>query len=565
MILKFTYGYGLFDKTLFCGYVSEGLKAYLGNAAKHKLPEIVHPSETDKLFQIIDDVVSGKSSEQIGFFRLINENGDYRYYRVKICPYREETFMFEVIDAENAIENSLIYEKTLNQLEFLAEKQKTIIFAYDYKNDILELFRYEKGEKTSLTSQPVWKEFYEKLRADINDPSLGRVKFQFKNIYTIGGTKYLALGSDIVKNAEKELLVGTVTGCDGEDYLRDNAVDMHDAMTGLYNKPYSLTLARESLSIREKVSIVMMDIDDFKSINDTYGHVFGDEVIKKLAMILREAATNRGFAGRFGGDEFFLCLYDIESEQELRSIMQGIYYHFKRSFPDKDHQFSVTMGIAEYPRNAQNFDVLLKKADRALYIGKFKGKNRYIIYKEFLHGEIDDSESNDISIVKEESSNRQLQLRICKESTVSFVDALKNNKPAKKTLDEVFEKMMRAYKFEEVSIYTGENFESVYRFGKISNPLPNTSYIKIPEVLAQFNDLGLFHTAVKYVRDKYIDEFHGYMASHDIMTSSQIIIGSKDDIRAVITYNTEHDLGSNSVEEMQDLLIVSQLAAELIL
>ena len=308
-----------------------------------------------------------------------------------------------------------------------------------------------------------------------------------------------------------------------------------------------------------------MDVDDFKTINDTYGHIFGDEVIKKLALILKEAVEGRGFAGRFGGDEFFLCMYDIESEQELRAILQGIYYHFKNAFPDKEHLFSLTMGIAEYPRNSDNFDMLMKKADRALYIGKFKGKNRYIIYKEHIHGELPEGDMDEGSIVKEESGNRNVQLKICKENMIALTEAVKTGRDRDELFAEMFGKIIGAYKVEGVNIYVGEDFKNIYSYGRLTYPMQEAPFMKRKDVLEQFDELGLYQAAVRYVRDKYIDSFHGYMARHGILSTAQVLIGTKDNVKALFTFDTENDIGSCSREELQDLLLLSNIIAESLL
>lgn len=161
-----------------------------------------------------------------------------------------------------------------------------------------------------------------------------------------------------------------------------------DEMTGLYNREKALSVLEEYLGARERVSIILLDIDNFESMNARFGHAFGDEVIMSISGVLKDAANNRGFAARVGDDDFLLCICDMESDNELRAVIQSIYFHFKRAFMEKDHQFSLTMGIAEYPNNTGNCEVLIEKAEKALKIGKEKGKNRYIFYKEFVHGEI---------------------------------------------------------------------------------------------------------------------------------------------------------------------------------
>ena len=562
---QFIYGDALFDKTYYCGYVSDELMAFLGKHSKQKLQEIVHPDDRAFFSDVVDSVISGKLPENFAYVRVLTASDEYRYCRIRIMNHKEDVYALEVIETDNAVSCCVNNLQTIQRLAFFLEKRKEVMFIYDYRLKTLDIFRYENGEPVSLKEDPVYKPIYEEMLGDIMNPSGDSVRFVFEKVYTSSDGKYLAKGHDIVKNAEKNVLVGNICGCEGNTYHKESAADTHDAMTGLFNKPYSLTLARESLKLRDKVSIVMVDVDDFKTINDTYGHVFGDEVIKKLALIIREAVMSRGFAGRFGGDEFFMCLYDLESEQELRAILQGIYYHFKNAFPDKDHLFSLTMGIAEYPRNSENFDMLLKKADRALYIGKFKGKNRYIIYKEHIHGELPENESENGNIVREENSNRIVQLRILKENTDAILSALLGERNKTEVLSEVFGKLMGSYKIEGINVYAGEDYKNIYSFGRLSTPMENASYVKDPEALNQFNELGYVQTAVKYVRNKYVEDFHGYMSKHNIMTSLQILIGSKENIKAVFTFDTENDIGSCSKEEIEDLMVIAHMATRLIL
>ncbi len=562
---KYVVGYGFIDSSYFCGYVTEELSSYLGNGAKQKLTELIFDADVQTFISALDPVFNGMMSAATTVVRILTQQDGYRRVRIRVSLHKDSTCLLEVTDIDNAVDDVVYSRYELHRMAFLLEKRKDIIFEYHYQQNHLEIFKYEHLERVSLQSNPVYAFLYESILREITNPTAGSIRFVFDNTYTYNGIKYHVTGNDLIQNAEKSVLIGVIETVNSAENEASDRVDTHDAMTGLYNKPYSLTLAKESLNTKDKVSIVMMDIDDFKTINDSYGHVFGDEVIKKLALILNEMVTNRGFAGRFGGDEFFLCLYDIESEQELRALLQGIYYHFKRAFPDKDHQFSLTMGIAEYPRSGTNFDLLLKKADRALYIGKFKGKNRYIIYKEHIHGELSEDDSSETNIVHDESANRQTQIAKLKNATILLAKALRDGSDAKETLDEVFKELIGVYKCDGVNIFAGENFESVYRFGNLTNPIEEASYIKAPEVVAQFNDLGLFHTAVKYVRDKYIEEFHGNLAKHGYITSTQVIIGTREAVKALFSYDAEHDLGSCSLEEMTELVIISQMAAELLL
>ena len=93
----------------------------------------------------------------------------------------------------------------------------------------------------------------------------------------------------------------------------------HDSLTGLVDKTDIIRIAKERIDDRrlEGTTLAIVDIDFFKAINDTYGHQFGDEVIKRVADIISKETGNEGIAGRFGGDEFLIVFYNIQREEEI--------------------------------------------------------------------------------------------------------------------------------------------------------------------------------------------------------------------------------------------------------
>ena len=125
----------------------------------------------------------------------------------------------------------------------------------------------------------------------------------------------------------------------------------------------------------------MIDIDNFKNVNDTYGHLYGDKVILKVAAIINSALNGRGIVGRFGGDEFFIFTNWITKESQLRSILTFIKQKVRAELGQGENSCDVTlsMGVCKYPDNGSDYDSLFNKADKCLYIAKNKGKNRYII------------------------------------------------------------------------------------------------------------------------------------------------------------------------------------------
>lgn len=157
-----------------------------------------------------------------------------------------------------------------------------------------------------------------------------------------------------------------------------------DELTGLMNKA---ALTREINAIvgnrtSDKGIMFLLDVDHFKSINDTCGHDVGDEVISKLGNYLKNMFTGNEIAGRFGGDEFVIFIKDTDDRKYASDIAQKIVTGSSDTIklPSDDLTFSVSVGIAVYQGAEDNYSDLFKKADTALYRSK-EGRNRYSFYE----------------------------------------------------------------------------------------------------------------------------------------------------------------------------------------
>lgn len=166
-----------------------------------------------------------------------------------------------------------------------------------------------------------------------------------------------------------------------------------DSLTGLLAKGEITNMVIRTVDVekRQDVTLAIVDIDHFKQVNDQFGHMTGDNIIRQVASVLADEVGDDGLVGRIGGDEFMILFYDaydLESARpRLRSIKNTICGLFP---PDVPGQPTVTLsiGCAAYPKDAANYEELFALADFALYRAKEKGRNRYIIYSKELHGDI---------------------------------------------------------------------------------------------------------------------------------------------------------------------------------
>jgi diguanylate cyclase (GGDEF)-like protein len=153
-----------------------------------------------------------------------------------------------------------------------------------------------------------------------------------------------------------------------------------DGLTGVYNRRYLDEILRREIErakrYNQAISLFMLDIDDFKKYNDTYGHQAGDEILKKLANFLVEAVRAADMVFRYGGEEFVVFL--------PQTLKQGGVETAKRliNLERQNLPVTISLGLVSYPEDGQNINDLLLRVDKALYQAKHLGKDRICLWGE---------------------------------------------------------------------------------------------------------------------------------------------------------------------------------------
>jgi diguanylate cyclase (GGDEF)-like protein len=157
-----------------------------------------------------------------------------------------------------------------------------------------------------------------------------------------------------------------------------------DSLTGLLNHSYLLEVLEREMQraarIEGALSFAMIDIDHFKSVNDTYGHLLGDHVLRSLSRLLSERLRKTDTVGRYGGEEFGVVLFNTDPDNAKR-IMDELRESFGRiSFHAAGEEFSVTFscGVAQFPERSEP-NSLVEAADHALYVAKENGRNQVVL------------------------------------------------------------------------------------------------------------------------------------------------------------------------------------------
>ena len=167
-------------------------------------------------------------------------------------------------------------------------------------------------------------------------------------------------------------------------YMNAYRASITDDLTALYNRKHAFEMIDELCLSGTPCSLIMLDIDDFKLINDIYGHNYGDRALKNLADSMKAFFPSDALLGRNGGDEFCILLPNCTFKEADVQLQQFTKLPKSFSYHGKEHAFYISLGYAEYPTFASNRSQLMRCADAALYEIKLHGKNGCMVYREGL-------------------------------------------------------------------------------------------------------------------------------------------------------------------------------------
>ena len=205
-----------------------------------------------------------------------------------------------------------------------------------------------------------------------------------------------ALGADefIIKPVDARIALSRINNTLGVKRRLQSSMDAQNAwktksqideMTSLFNKMTVEKLITKTLTEREDGlhAMMLIDIDNFKSVNDVYGHTMGDHVISVIAGVISSQFRSTDYVGRIGGDEFVVMMVDIPSREialiKAENLVSLVKYKENLSIPDN---ISISVGVVFSEPEDHCYDDLAKKADQALYVSKKAGKGRYSVFGE---------------------------------------------------------------------------------------------------------------------------------------------------------------------------------------
>lgn len=563
----------------------ESLFMFLGEISNLIFTRVIYPSDLAKFETAIKEADEG---QQIYVsIRLRGRDGVYKWMHIMISPYPDRQsgkyYSLEITDISTLKQqNDEIRAVMEMQTEFLSIIGD-YLFTYDISRDSFRIILPGNGNQNIVLYEGklgVWTT--EKLDNGLVD-SQSIQDFERLCMAMASGESYFSRdikmkiadydnvmywytfkGKRILKNDDGIIIAGAVCITHGkEDKAADISVqdELRDAGTDLLNKKAITNYARKLIDKRvgHKVTIAIIDIDDFKSVNDTYGHMFGDEVLRDVAGILKKTVGRNGLCGRIGGDEMFIVMEHLEDDESIRTVFRTIknnvswLYH---NDPRNINKITCSIGAASYPDDAKDLDTLFSIADKMLYLAKEKGKNRYIIYRPDLHERYILGENP--TATTEKVFYKYRKLRIVNDFIQQYICHYKSKK-------ECLEMVMSAFEMDSIFLYDMYAGTRYVLSGNVPEYEENGEFLKEDNYIPDFRDDGIktVWNIILYERKApHMYEAFEKMGIKQFIQVIACVDRSKSDSCFVISFNRNSQLNKWPEMDVDYLGIIGNVIGE---
>lgn len=420
-----------------------------------------------------------KMDSEFFVMHMMDECGKISIWCTRISPdERSGRLEVEIADIRELFKSNIKFSRELNVKNRMLDLYGDYVFAYDVAKDRVVIYEStlsmqgkmvvkldEIIAKIKSRASESEKEAVDKFVTSVKK---GEREFELR----IGGPifqenaqiKYTHIkATSIYEEGELVSIVGYIKQGTNENFSPKRKVE-RDSFTGLLTKGEIVNAAVRAIDVekREGVTLAIIDIDHFKKVNDTFGHMVGDELIKNIATIIEREVGDTGLVGRFGGDEFFVLFYDVYDMEYCRERLRSIKNIVPTTYPVNNENkpaVTISVGCAAYPKDADNYEDIFTLADFALYRAKEKGRNRYIIYDKEKHGTLED-------IKKFQKTGERITSRgmvSIGEVLCMMMDRICNAKdyPVQKLLDDLVEN----FSYERIIVYAGSPYKAVFAVG----------------------------------------------------------------------------------------------------
>lgn len=557
---------------------------YFGCDHFDNILDYLHPEDVDAFSSFFS---SYEGNALCKIFRFKSSDGDYHYNIFKLLENKNSkdnaNFVnIEMIDVEASVDVNQSLIDDISKIRLLMGMTDEYAFSYDRRNNLFCMFRYEQLQRTIVYRMDIddWaslmlqqgyiakedEEKFSMLLCEIKNYTEGISVTINSSLRTQSEIKEKVRFNGIVyhKEGRESIVIGRILFSDAEDQQQTlQIIDElnYDSLTNVYNKKSITEYAMKSINNmkNDRVTIAILDVDHFKTVNDTYGHLYGDKVLSRVGNKLKSIVGDEGLVGRIGGDEFMIVLTGINDDQILRSMLRAIRTQIKWEFSNDFDSFSVTcsIGASIGPINGNTYEDLFNKADFCLYLAKEKGRDRYVFFRDELHRQsyMDSISKNSIGPQANGREIKELEFirEFMKISVTNPKDAFIMAK----------QHFFQNYKIDSINIFFGNQMKKTYSYGQELENADDAMYVFSDEFKSILNgetyvQIGFFG---RYTKN--CPEFCRIMRERKQLSTIHCIIGTPDHILGLITFDKCKESSQWADYEVNCAVIVASMLSRI--
>lgn len=541
---------------------NKSFTSYLGSEElrSFKITDYIHPDDVESFKKFVEDK-SFTGGEEV--FRLKKKNNGWHYNVVRIHTEKgmvenRRNIGVEIIDIDESVGDYETAMDSLSRVRLLMSLTDEFAFIYDKATNMFKMFKYDRFNRIILYDMDIdqWKrEMLSKSYVKYDEKAmLDTLVLNMKTYadsFSIKMNCAIRTQSDIFEavrfigtvhneSSGNKIIVGRVVSDESVGHASTAMEIMNelqcDSLTGVYNKKTITEYAKKRISEEKekRIVIAILDVDHFKSVNDTFGHLYGDKVLARVGGRLKEIVGEDGVIGRIGGDEFMIVFNGLDDDQVLRGMLRAIRTQIKWEFAEDFENLSITcsIGASIFPVNGRDYEDLFKKADCCLYIAKEKGRDRYVFFRDEMHRASYEAmlNQNQLNAMKNPREIRELK------NVASFMENAMTD--SRKAILDAMRHMKDTFGIDNINIYYGEGMKKVYSFGSDIPEAKDAMYVfseefqKLMGENERFMQIGFADTFSDITPD-----FCGRMKAERIASTIQCYIGDKRNIKGLVTFN----------------------------
>lgn len=541
---------------------NKSFTSYLGSEElrSFKITDYIHPDDVESFKKFVEDK-SFTGGEEV--FRLKKKNNGWHYNVVRIHTEKgmvenRRNIGVEIIDIDESVGDYETAMDSLSRVRLLMSLTDEFAFIYDKATNMFKMFKYDRFNRIILYDMDIdqWKrEMLSKSYVKYDEKAmLDTLVLNMKTYadsFSIKMNCAIRTQSDIFEavrfigtvhneSSGNKIIVGRVVSDESVGHASTAMEIMnelqYDSLTGVYNKKTITGYAKKRISEEKekRIVIAILDVDHFKSVNDTFGHLYGDKVLARVGGRLKEIVGEDGVIGRIGGDEFMIVFNGLDDDQVLRGMLRAIRTQIKWEFAEDFENLSITcsIGASIFPVNGRDYEDLFKKADCCLYIAKEKGRDRYVFFRDEMHRASYEAmlNQNQLNAMKNPREIRELK------NVASFMENAMTD--SRKAILDAMRHMKDTFGIDNINIYYGEGMKKVYSFGSDIPEAKDAMYVfseefqKLMGENERFLQIGFADTFSDITPD-----FCGRMKAERIASTIQCYIGDKRNIKGLVTFN----------------------------